>query len=100
MPIVRFEREQKTVEVEDGENLRYVALDHDIPIYCHIFNLGNCHGNGMCGTDQVQIIPTDATTPRTMAERFHLHRHPDLRLACQVEIHGDITVITQCGNRR
>jgi ferredoxin len=75
MPIVRFEREQKTVEVEDGENLRYVALDHDIPIYCHIFNLGNCHGNGM-------------------------HRHPELRLACQVEIHGDITVITQCGNRR
>jgi len=31
MPVVRFERENKTVEVEDGESLRYVALDNDVP---------------------------------------------------------------------
>lgn len=100
MPKVRFERENVEYEVEDGESLRYVALDHDIPIYCHIYNLANCHGNGLCGSDKVQITPSSAVNPRTLAERIHLRKRPDLRLACQVEVHGDITVVTQCGRRR
>ena len=99
MPKVRFERENKTVEVEEGENLRYVALDHDIPVYCHIFNLTNCHGNGLCGSDKVQVTPSSAINPRTVAERIHLRKKPDLRLSCQVEIHGDCTIVTQCGRR-
>lgn len=99
MPNVRFERENKTVTVEEGENLRYVALDNDIPIYCNIFNLANCHGNGLCGSDKVQVTPSSAINPRTVAERIHLRKRPDLRLSCQVEIHGDITVVTQCGRK-
>jgi ferredoxin len=100
MPIVRFERENKTVEVEEGESLRYVALDNDIPIYCHIFNLANCHGNGLCASDKVQVSPSSAINPRTVMERFQLRKRPDLRLACQVTIHGDCTVTTQCGRGR
>lgn len=100
MPKVFFQRENATFEVEDGENLRYVGLDHDMPIYCHIFKLGNCHGNGLCGTDRVEVSPSSAVNPRTVAERIHLRKKPNLRLTCQVEIHGDITVITQCGRRR
>lgn len=102
MPIVKFERENKTVEVEDGESLRYIALDHDIPIYCGFLNatkLVNCHGNGICGTDRVQITPSSAVNPRTAAERIHLRKKPNLRLSCQVEIHGDCTITTQCGRR-
>lgn len=99
MPNVRFERENKTVTVEEGENLRYVALDNDIPIYCNIFTLANCHGNGLCGSDKVQVTPSSAINPRTVAERIHLRKRPDLRLSCQVEIHGDITVVTQCGRK-
>ncbi|HKD74631.1 MAG TPA: hypothetical protein VKB76_04020 [Ktedonobacterales bacterium] len=99
MPVVTFQRENKKVEVEDGESLRYVALDNDIPIYCHIFTIGNCHGNGLCGSDKVQVSPASAVNPRTIAERIHLRKRQDLRLACQVEIHGDITVVTQCGRR-
>lgn len=99
MPVIRFERENKSVEVEEGENLRYVALDNDIKIYCNIFVIGNCHGNGLCGSDKVQITPASAINPRTVAERVHLRKRPDLRLACQVEVHGDITVVTQCGRR-
>jgi len=99
MPIVKFERENKTVEVEDGENLRYVALDNDIPIYCHIFVLANCHGNGLCGSDRVEIRPSSAANPRTFIERIQLRRKPNLRLSCQVEVHGDCTIITQCGRR-
>jgi ferredoxin len=100
MPIVKFERENISVEVEDGENLRYVGLDNDVPIYCHIFKLGNCHGNGLCGTDKVQVTPSSAVNPRTVAERIHLRKWPNLRLACQVTIHGDCTVTTQCGRGR
>lgn len=99
MPNVRFERENKTVTVEEGENLRYVALDNDIPIYCNIFTLTNCHGNGLCGSDKVQVTPSSAINPRTVAERIHLSKRPDLRLSCQVKIHGDITVVTQCGRK-
>jgi len=99
MPVVRFERENKTVEVEDGESLRYVALDNDVPVYCHIYNLTNCHGNGLCGSDKVQVSPSSAVNPRTVAERIHLRKKANLRLACQVEIHGDCTVVTQCGKR-
>lgn len=99
MPKVRFERENKEIEVEEGENLRYAALDLDIPIYCHIYNVANCHGNGLCGSDRVQISPSTAVNPRTVAERFHLRKKPNLRLSCQVEIHGDCTITTQCGRR-
>jgi len=96
MPTVRFVRENKTVDVEEGESLRYVALDNDIHIYCNVFVLANCHGNGLCGSDKVLISPASAINPRTAAERIHLRKRPDLRLACQVEIHGDIEVTTQC----
>jgi ferredoxin len=99
MPKVRFERENVEVEVEEGESLRYVALDKDIPVYCNVFKLANCHGNGLCGTDRVQVTPSSAVNPRTVAERIHLRKRPDLRLSCQVEIHGDVTVTTQCGRR-
>jgi ferredoxin len=100
MPKVHFERENKEVEVEDGESLRYIAMDHNIPIYCGVYTLANCHGNGLCGSDKVSIEPANAVNPRTAAERFHLRKKPELRLACQVEVHGDITVTTQCGRRR
>lgn len=99
MPTIVFEREKKTIVVEEGENLRYIALLNDISPYCNIFNLANCHGNGLCGSDKVQVIPASAVNPRTAPERFHLGKRPDLRLACQVEIHGDCTIITQCGKK-
>ena len=99
MPTVFFERENKRVEVESGESLRYVALDHDIPIYCNIFTLANCHGNGLCGSDKVQVTPASAINPRTLAERVQLRKRTDLRLSCQVQIFGDCTVVTQCGRR-
>lgn len=99
MPTVFFERENKRVEVEAGESLRYVALDNDIPIYCHIFKLANCHGNGLCGSDRVQVTPVSAINPRTLAERLQLRKRTDLRLTCQVQVFGDCTVVTQCGRR-
>jgi ferredoxin len=105
MPKVTFLRRDGSVigekMVEDGENLRYAALDYDkdVPIYCHLFKLANCHGNGLCGTDRVMVSPATAVNPRTVAERIHLRKKPNLRLSCQVEIHGDCTVTTMCGRR-
>ncbi len=99
MPTVTFQRENKVVTVEEGENLRYVALENGISVYCHIYNLTNCHGNGLCGSDKVQVTPSNVISPRTSLENFHLKKRADLRLSCQVTIHGDCTVVTQCGKK-
>jgi ferredoxin len=110
MPTVRFVRENKEVQVEVGDSLRYVALENDIPIYCGLFKFGNCHGNGLCGTDRVEVNPPSAVTPHTGMERFALRqpipglpsykKHPNLRLSCQIVILDDCEVITHCGRKK
>ena len=104
MPKVTFVNENRTVEVERGGSLRYAALENDVALYCMWYGISkyaNCHGNGMCWTDRVEITPANAVTPRTLLEkamtRFgQIHKNPNVRLACQVQVLEDCQVVTRC----
>lgn len=103
MPKVTFVNENRTIEVERGASLRYAALENDIPLYCMWFGLSklaNCHGNGLCWTDRVEVSPASAVTDRTALEQVFgsvpKKRDPRIRLACQVQVMEDCEVRTRC----
>ncbi|HEX9057779.1 MAG TPA: hypothetical protein VF818_09630 [Ktedonobacterales bacterium] len=104
MPKVTFVNENRTIEVERGASLRYAALENDVPLYCMWFGLSkiaNCHGNGMCWTDRVEVTPSNAVTTRTLLEKAmtkfgQRRKNPNVRLACQVQVLEDCQVKTRC----
>jgi ferredoxin len=107
VPKVTFVNENRTVEVERGASLRYAALENDVPLYCMWFGLSklaNCHGNGLCWTDRVEISPATAVNSKTALEtamtRVVSRKNPLVRLACQVEVLEDCEVRTRCKGRR
>jgi ferredoxin len=99
VPIVTYVRENVKVEVPEGDTVRYPALEHDVPVYCGLDKILNCHGNGFCGTDRVAVSPSSNTNPLTFMEKFWLRqdlkKNPNMRLACQVQVFGDVTVETR-----
>lgn len=110
MPKVTFVNENRTVEIERGGSLRYAALENDVPLYCMWFGMSkfaNCHGNGMCWTDRVQVTPANAISPRTVLEKamtqfgqWPSRRNANVRLACQVQVLEDCQVTTLCKAKR
>lgn len=101
MPTITYVRENVKVDVPAGDNVRYAALEHDVPVYCGIWKYANCHGNGLCGTDRVVVTPSSNTSQLTFSERFWLRgdikkKNPNMRLACQTQVFGDVNVDTQC----
>lgn len=100
MPTVKYVRENVLVEIPEGDSVRYLALENDVPIYCGVTKFANCHGNGLCGTDRVAVSPASNTNELSFMEKFWLRKdlkkNPNMRLACQVKVHGDVTVETRC----
>lgn len=100
MPTISFVRENVRVEVPEGDSVRYPALESDVPIYCGLSKFVNCHGNGLCGTDRVAVSPSKNTNSLTFMEKFWLRsdlkKNANMRLACQVQVFGDVTIDTQC----
>lgn len=103
MPLVKFEREGRTIEVPKGANLREMALKAGINVYKGINQVFNCQGHGLCGTCRVEIIQGDKNVnSRTPMEEWVLkgkfllaHKvKPNLRLSCQVKVEDDIVVLT------
>ncbi|MEN3039312.1 MAG: 2Fe-2S iron-sulfur cluster-binding protein [Candidatus Kryptonium sp.] len=103
MPIVKFEREGRSIEVPKGSNLRKVALKAGINVYKGINQALNCQGHGLCGTCRVEIIQGDknvnSKTPKeewVLKGKFLIaHKvKPNLRLSCQVKVEDDIVVLT------
>ena len=116
MPIVKFVKEKKEIEVPAGSFLRSEAMKAGINTNCGVNGIGesvnryvNCLGLGMCGTCRVLITKgMENTNPMTMREKakFYLPG-PDpmvsmayvgnedtMRLACMTRINGDIEVET------
>jgi ferredoxin len=93
MPKITFENERVQVLVPMHANLREVAVANNIPIYSGFAKVANCKGNGRCGTCRVLI--QGPVKPRNSVEEAKLKDVPYLRLACQVEVQGDLTVKTQ-----
>ncbi len=100
VPTIHFIREGVRVDVPEGDNVRYPALEHDVPVYCGLWKFANCHGNGLCASDRVAVSPSVNTNPLTFLEQIRLggdlKKNPNMRLACQVQVFGDVTVDTQC----
>ena len=116
MPIVKFVKEKKEIEVPVGANLRSAAQRAGINLNCGTNGVGaglnkflNCHGFGLCTTCKVLVTKgMENTNPMTKRENVHFKLpvlvHPipaclefighedTMRLACMTEVHGDIEV--------
>ena len=95
MPIVTFEHENKPVTCNAGTNLRELALKNGVPLYAGAWKIFNCHGNGLCTSCEVEIPQAMNLGARSNMEEVQLKDRPLIRrLACQVTVHGDLTVRT------
>ncbi|MDJ0849434.1 MAG: 2Fe-2S iron-sulfur cluster-binding protein [Myxococcota bacterium] len=93
MPKVHFAG--RDIDCPEGANLRVVLLRARLPLYTRVARALHCRGHGTCGTCAVRV--EGAISEPTAIERRRLdfppHR-PDsgLRLACQCNVLGDVTV--------
>ena len=118
MPVVKFVKEKKEVEVPEGANLRKVALSAGVELYNGIngFCAGlsrsmNCHGFGLCGTCKVLVTSGMENTNKMglyekakfrglpviepiLAAMSYIGNEETMRLACRTTVHGDIEVET------
>lgn len=122
MPIIKFVKEKKEIEVPDGSNLRTEALKAGIPTNVGFVNsigrwanenFANCHGLGMCGTCRVLVTkgsentnkltrrewlkfktPVPTPMPDPVPALAYVGHEDTMRLACCTTVHGDIEVET------
>ena len=91
---VHFEKENRTIEAEEGENLREVSIRNKFSIYPHITKILNCRGRGLCTACTVQVLSGKLET-RNEIETDKLNKKPDdFRMACQVAITDNLVVRT------
>lgn len=89
MARIHFLPDDKVVEVEAGESILQASLRAGIP-HTHV-----CGGHARCSTCRVLIVAGGAHCPprnapeRAMADRLRFG--PDIRLACQTVVTGDVT---------
>jgi ferredoxin len=124
MPVIKFVKEKKEIEVPSGANLREAAIKAGVNLYQGLNGIGaginqylNCHGFGQCGMCRVLITKgMENTNPMGTMERWRFRvpvptpltplaldpipclayvGHEDtMRLACKTTVHGDIEVET------
>jgi ferredoxin len=116
MPIVKFTKENKEIEVPHGANLRKEAIKAGVNVHQGLNGFGaginkvvNCHGFGLCGTCRVLITKgMENTNPMGVLEKTRFYNPiPDplpcmafignedkMRLSCRVYVEGDIEVET------
>jgi ferredoxin len=85
----------QTITCDRGANLRRVLLKHDISLYNGGSQLINCRGIGSCGTCAVAIVGEVSEINWKEKARLSLPPHKpnnNRRLACQVQVFGDIEV--------
>ena len=92
---VHFEKQNRTIQVAPGTNLREAAIANKIGIYAHVFKLLNCRGRGLCSSCRVEIV-SGKVSDRNEVEEGNLKRtlkkNPNLRLACQIVIEDNLVV--------
>ncbi len=108
MPAIHVENEHKSIEVLPGTNLRKAALKTGLNLYCpfyRVFHLNLDLGpvKFPCGADVIELVDGKGVNSRSPQEeavirgRWLLKRKvtPAHRLACQVQVNGDITIRTR-----
>ena len=98
MPKVVFVNEHRIVDVPQGKNLKTLALELGINPHREFFRGVNCGYLGLCGTCQVWVRESSpgSASRRNLREALAGMRG-ERRLACQVEIKGDLEVTTFAG---
>jgi adenylate cyclase len=90
MPAIHCLPDEATLPCEPGTRILHALQDGGVPI------ASACGGGARCSTCRVQVLAgLDACEPRNNAEQrmaSMLSFPDDIRLACQTEIHGPVTV--------
>jgi len=90
VPRIHYLPDDCTHEATDRQSILKVSLAARIP-HTHV-----CGGNARCSTCRVVVVEgLQNCTPRTPQERVladRLHFGPAVRLSCQTQVRGDITV--------
>lgn len=116
MPLVKFIKENKEIDVPVGSNLRKEAMKAGINVHQGLNGFGaslnkfaNCHGLGQCGTCRVNIVKgIENASPIGWVEwaRFRvpvpdpipcmafIGNEDTMRLSCQTLVNGDMEVET------
>lgn len=107
MPTVTFVNEKKSIEVPKGANLRREAMKAGVQLYPFPHNYLNCMGLGLCTSCRVTVKKgLENCSTQGVREKVGMIAHPltffarignesTLRLACQMQINGDVEVQTQ-----
>ena len=94
---IHFVKQKRTIKADEGETIREAAIRNKLSIYSHIFKILNCRGRGLCHSCVVEVVSGN-TEPRNEIEDQQLagklEKNPNLRLACQVKISGNLIVKT------
>jgi ferredoxin len=100
MPTITFVKEKRELQVPQGANLRREMMQAGIAVYTGPHKLLHCPGLSLCGSCRVLITKgMENASPMGLMERTRLKMslpyigHEDtMRLACQTEVMGDMTV--------
>jgi ferredoxin len=100
----------KTILIQKGEVLRSAMMRRGTSVHNDKARLINCRGLGTCGTCAVEINcngnenaiePMERNTREKVRLNFYPHgsnnQSSNLRLACQVQVNGDICVTKRSG---
>ena len=87
----------RVIDVQRGELLRTALLRRGLSPHNNNSQLINCRGLGTCGTCAVEVRgavePAEASQRERLRLSFPPHElRPNLRLACQCVVHGDVVV--------
>ena len=103
MPVITLVNEGKTIEVEEGANLRKQLLKNGVNPYVGKDKLLNCLGHGLCGTCRVEIVDGKGAAPMSALEEsallglapFYARAVPKhTRLACRINVSKDMSIKT------
>lgn len=104
MPKIEFDGQ--IIQCNQGDNLRRVLRNANVPLYNGLAKTIHCRGLGTCGTCAVEIVGD--VTEKTSVEKWRLGFPPhnehkrevlagDLRLACQCAVQGDLKLTKHGG---
>ncbi|MNL31891.1 2Fe-2S ferredoxin-5 [compost metagenome] len=89
MSVISFKK-RAPIEVPEGTNLMRALLDAGLPV------ASSCNSDGVCGKCKIRILSGMENLNRPNdTEEFLKEAHnvdKDVRISCQVEVLGDITV--------
>lgn len=99
MPTITYNGREITVET--GANLRDALIEADATPHNGAAKYLNCRGRGACGTCAVEVVDGYPGS-KSVDELRRLQRPPfdedtPLRLACQITVEEDLTVINHDG---